>query len=228
MTRPLVSTLLALLCLGLAGLAVAPTLDGDMASGQGGEPATAGALAGVEQAEYGEIVWRRSFPIGKPFSGKLVHGVQLPAEGEGFFTWDPILKRAPNRPWRRWGADSTLRVLLRVVEEFRSAHPEAPRVAVGDLSRPKGGDFGPRFGLPGHASHQNGLDIDIYYPRRDRLELAPRRVGQIDRALSQDLVLRFVRAGATDVFVGPHTRLGGPRKVVQRLTHHDDHMHVRL
>jgi hypothetical protein len=35
-------------------------------------------------------------------------------------------------------------------------------------------------------------------------------------------------AGAQFVFVGPHLRLHGPRKVVQPLRLHDDHMHVRL
>ena len=37
-----------------------------------------------------------------------------------------------------------------------------------------------------------------------------------------------MRAGATKVFVGPHTPLRGPRRIVRKLVHHDDHMHVRL
>ena len=55
-------------------------------------------------------------------------------------------------------------------------------MAIGDLSRPHGGDFGPRFGYIGHASHQNGLDVDVYYPRADGRELAPRDAREIDRA----------------------------------------------
>jgi murein endopeptidase len=244
MPRPLLATVLAVICLAVGGLAAAASLDRDRASGQSAPPtepeiptltqprtvppAAPGAVAGPEQIEAEQIRWRRSSPVGKPFGGRLIRGVQLPAAGADFFTWDPILRRAPNRPWRRWGADGTLRVLMRVVEEFRTANPDAPRVTIGDLSRPRGGDFGPRFGKPGHASHQNGLDIDVYYPRLDRLELAPRRVGQVDRRLSQDLVDRFVAAGARDVFVGPRTRLTGPSKIVQKLVLHDDHMHVRL
>jgi murein endopeptidase len=114
-------------------------------------------------------------------------------------------------------------MVLRVLADFRRAHPAAPRVGVGDLSRPHGGPFGPK-----HVSHQNGLDVDLYYPRRDRLERAPERIAQIDRGLSQDLVDRFVRSGAIRVFVGPRTRLGGSPRVVQRLAEHDNHMHVRL
>ena len=43
--------------------------------------------------------------LGKPFAGRLVDGVQLPPEGADFFTWYPILKRSPNRDWRRYGTD---------------------------------------------------------------------------------------------------------------------------
>jgi murein endopeptidase len=101
-------------------------------------------------------------------------------------------------------------------------------VAVGDLSRPKGGDFGPRFGYIGHASHQNGLDVDVYYPRADRRERAPRYAWQIDRALSQELVDRFLAAGGMTVFVGPRTGLTGPPGVVVPLANHDNHLHVRI
>jgi len=115
-----------------------------------------------------------------------------------------------------------------VIAEYRAAHFGAPRVGIADLSRPHGGDFGKRFGGLGHASHQNGTDVDLLYPRRDLQELRPSKVDQIDRALAQDLVDRFVAAGAEFVFVGPNTKLTGPRKVVQKLVFHDDHMHVRL
>jgi murein endopeptidase len=166
--------------------------------------------------------------VGLPWAGRLEHGVELSAAGEHFFTWDPVLHRSPNRAWRRWGADRLVRLTLAVVNAYAAAHPAAPRVGIGDLSRPRGGDFGPRFGGIGHVSHQNGLDVDVFYPRLDRRERPPRSAGQIDRALAQDLVDRFVRAGAVRVFVGPHTHLTGPPKVVQVLPLHDNHLHVRI
>ena len=174
------------------------------------------------------ILWRRSVSLGVPWSGRLVRGVRLPAEGRYFFTWDPILRRFPNRAWRRWGSDRLVRMLTSVLAGFADAHPRAPRIGIGDLSRPRGGDFGPQYGPPGHASHQNGLDADVYFPRRDRRERPPDRPEQIDRALAQKLVDRFVAAGATRVFVGPNTRLTGPRHVVQVLAYHDNHLHVRI
>jgi Zinc carboxypeptidase/Penicillin-insensitive murein endopeptidase len=175
-----------------------------------------------------EIEWRQSRAVGVHWSGQLVNGVRLPSEGEHYFTWDPIRKRSPNRLSRLWGTDRLARTVLRVADEYASAHPDAPRIGIGDISRRNGGDFGPRYGWPGHASHQNGLDVDVYYPRLDREERAPRRVSQIDLRLAQDLVDRFVAAGATKVFVGPNTPLKGPRGVVEALYRHDDHLHVRL
>jgi hypothetical protein len=169
------------------------------------------------------VRWRRSRARGLPHAGRLVGGVQLPAEGRHFFTWDPILRRAPNRPDRRWGAAGVVRKTLRVVASFAAAFPDAPRVGIGDLSRPRGGDFGPK-----HASHQNGLDVDVYYPRKDGFERGPRTAAQVDRRLAQALVDRFVAAGATRVFVGPNVRLTGPRRVVQVLPNHDNHLHARF
>jgi murein endopeptidase len=174
------------------------------------------------------IRWRDSIALGTHSAGRLRRGVQLPAERASFFTWDPVLRRSPNRPWRRWGTDRLVRILLDVARQYRTAHPAAARMAIGDLSRPHGGDFGPQFGYIGHASHQNGLDADIYYPRADGRERAPRYASQIDRRLSQELVDRFLAKGAQVIYVGPNTGLTGRAGRVQALANHDNHMHVRL
>jgi murein endopeptidase len=213
----------------------------DRAAGRVAEDRTPGRVVDVPRApltsdeqarERGRrrppIEWRDSTAIGAPSAGRLEDGVKLRSAGAAFFTWDPIQRESPNRGWRRWGTDRLVRTTLRVVREFARAHPKAPRIGIGDLSRPHGGDFGPRYGLPGHASHQNGLDVDLYYPRLDRKELSPKTVEQIDLPLSQDLVDRFVDAGAEVVFVGPNTGLEGPPGVVVPLANHDNHLHVRL
>jgi murein endopeptidase len=174
------------------------------------------------------VEWRRSTAVGSPAAGRLRNGVRVPARGTAFFTWDPVLRRSPNRPWRRWGTDRLVRIVLRVARAYHRAHPRAPRMAIGDLSRPRGGDFGPQFGYIGHASHQNGLDVDVYYPRADGRERAPRWAAQINRRLSQELVDRFLAAGAVTIFVGPNTGLAGPPGVVVPLVNHDNHLHVRI
>jgi Penicillin-insensitive murein endopeptidase len=201
----------------------------------GAAPAVAAAAeqaaASIELARSGrchppaadQIRWRASRPVGLPHAGRLRNAVQLPPEGRHYFTWDPVLHRSPDRGWRRWGTDGVVRASLAIVEAFAAAHPDAARLGIGDLSRPRGGYFGPK-----HASHQNGLDVDFYYPRKDRKERPPKTASQVDRRLAQDLVNRFVAAGATRIFVGPNVGLTGPPRIVQRLWNHDNHLHARF
>jgi murein endopeptidase len=174
------------------------------------------------------IAWHHSTSIGVPAGGRLENGVRLPAGGRAFLTWDPVLRRSPNRAWRRWGTDRLVRLVLTVARAYHARHPLRARVAIGDLSRPHGGNFGPQFGYIGHVSHQNGLDVDVYYPRADGRERVPRDASEIDARLSQELLDRFLAAGATTIFIGPNTNLRGPAGLVMPLANHDNHMHVRI
>jgi murein endopeptidase len=176
----------------------------------------------VEERAGPAILWRKSEAIGVPHDGRLVDGVRLPLEGPGWVTWDPVLHRVPNRPIRLFGTDALVRLMLNVIEEYRTAHPEAPPVLIGDLSLRGGGE------IDEHVSHENGRDVDVYYPRLDGLARPPTSVDQIDLPLAQDIVDRFVAAGVQVVFVGGSTALHGPSGVVVPYPNHDNHMHVRL
>src|SRR5215212_3053800 len=92
------------------------------------------------------IHWRTSHALGLPWAGRLARGVQLPAEGPDWFTWDPALNRRPNRGWRRWGTDTLVRMVLRVLHDYRAANPGVARVGIGDISRHHGGSFGRVYG----------------------------------------------------------------------------------
>jgi murein endopeptidase len=187
------------------------------------------ATVGAAFPDFEAIDWKQSKALGQPArKGRLVDGVMLPELGEDFFTWDPIYNRIPNRDWRRYGTDRLIRTLLTVLHEYRTERDDAQRVGIMDLSRTHGGTFGRNFGGLGHASHQNGLDADILYPRKDATERRATKPSQVDRELAQDLVDRFVAAGAVKVFVGPHLHLKGPKNVVVPLIYHDDHLHVRI
>jgi murein endopeptidase len=170
--------------------------------------ATAPAAPPVVVPQVGSVA------VGAPNSGRLVNGVQLPASGPDWI--------ALSAPEGRWTTDRMLSYLLAVLRDYRLANPGAPQVMIGDLSLPHGGPMG------GHVSHQNGLDVDVFYPRLDRSLQVPRRVADVDRALSQDLVSRFVAAGAQFTFVGLRVGLGGPPGIVQAIRNHNDHMHVRI
>ena len=180
------------------------------------------ARALARETESARVEWRHATSVGLPYFGRLANGTQLPVEGPNWVTWNPITDSVPNRPNRLYGNERTIRTILSVIAAYRTAHPDAPRVVVGDISFREGGSMNE------HVSHQNGLDVDVYYPRLDRHLSAPRATDQIDDDLAQDLLDRFVAAGAQIVFVGYSTGLRGPSGVVVPYPNHENHMHVRF
>jgi murein endopeptidase len=143
-------------------------------------------------------------------------------EGANWVTWNPITDSRPNAPKRLYGSERTIHAILSVTRAYPAAHPNAPRVVIGDISREGGGP------MDDHVSHQNGLDVDVYFPRLDRALRAPTTAGEIDHRLAQDLLSRFVAAGAQMIFVGYSTGLHGPAGVVTPYPGHEYHMHVRF
>ena len=124
--------------------------------------------------ELATVQWHRATSVGLPYSGRLVDGTQLPVEGPDWVTWNPVTDSAPNLPDRLYGNEHTIRTIISVIAAYRAAHPHAPRVVVGDISFRDGGR------MDEHVSHQNGLDVDVYYPRLDRHLSAPIATSQID------------------------------------------------
>jgi murein endopeptidase len=171
------------------------------------------------------VEWRESIASGNPNAGRLVHGVELPLRGEGFYTYNPATQRQPGGEGRQWGTDLLVREIIALGKWWARTHPDAPRLGIGDLSRPEGGFFGgPGVG---HQSHQNGLDVDIRLVRRDGEE-AGAHAGNYDPELTQHVVDRLVMRGADLVLIGPSLDLRGPAGVVTRWPNHDDHLHVRF
>jgi hypothetical protein len=192
---------------------------GSRAGASSREPA---ARTAARETRFARVEWRRATSVGLPYAGRLVDGTQLPVEGDDWVTWNPVTDSVPNRPDRLYGNERTIRTIISVIAAYRGAHSEAPPVVVGDISFRHGGRMNQ------HVSHQNGLDVDVYYPRLDRHLSAAHAVSQIDRDLAQDLLDRFVASGARIVFVGYSTGLRGPSGVVVPYPNHENHMHVRF
>jgi len=176
----------------------------------------------VRPPVFPKVEWHHAVSLGLPYDGHLVDGTQLPIDVPAWVTWDPVTDSVPNQPDRLYGNQHTIRTIMAVADAYHAAHPAAPPLVIGDISRTNGGQ------MDEHLSHQNGLDVDVYYPRRDRTLRAPTRSDQIDTALAQDLLDRFVAAGAQMIFVGFHARLHGPSGVVIPYQNHEYHMHVRF
>lgn len=81
------------------------------------------------------------------------------------------------RPKAAYGTAKTIGLLQRAVSRYRRAHPGAPKVVVGDISRKGGGHLRP------HLSHQTGRDIDLGYVLRGSAAGRTRFRGVTDDAL---------------------------------------------
>ncbi|MDO4642585.1 MAG: penicillin-insensitive murein endopeptidase [Cardiobacteriaceae bacterium] len=87
--------------------------------------------------------------IGSNANGCQLGAQMLEAEGEGFIS----IRRWRNRFYSQ---PITLRLVHQVGKEVAALHHA--QILIGDLSQPIGGE------MPfGHSSHQNGLDVDIWF-----------------------------------------------------------------
>jgi len=110
-----------------------------------------------------EMFGRKTLPAAMPThvvgfyaKGCIAGAEALPINGE---TWQ-VMRLSRNR---YWGHPNLVALLKRLADK---AHKDAgwPGILVGDMSQPRGGPM-----LTGHASHQVGLDADIWLtPMPDR------------------------------------------------------------
>ncbi len=99
--------------------------------------------------------------IGFYSKGCLAGGVQLPATGSA---WQ-AMRLSRNR---NWGHPDLVELVKRLAIEAK-AQDGWPGLLVGDLAQPRGGPM-----LSGHASHQVGLDADIWLTPMPERELSNR------------------------------------------------------
>ena len=179
--------------------------------------------------------------IGEYSKGCVSGAVQLAADGPG---WQAMrLSRD-----RRWGAPQLIDYIATLAQS--AAQDGWPGLLVGDLGQARGGPM-----VGGHASHQTGLDVDIWMQpmpdrqlsahERETLSAAsvlrkgtrtvdPSRFGEAERLL----IYRAARLpGVARIFVAPgikkslcavNWRDRGFLNKVRPWYGHDDHIHVRL
>jgi len=206
-------------------------------------------LAGVASAED-ENAWSRvsgpsggaAAAIGSAAHGCLAGARPLPFDGPGYEAIHLSRKRYFGHP-----------DLVAFVERLgrRGNAAGLPALYVGDMAQARGGP------LPyGHASHQTGLDVDIWFTLEQKKLLVPAAREEIDlpsmlkanwrgvdpKRFTQRQVT-LLQLAATDprvdrIFVNPVIKLAlcrapgpGGRAWLQKLRPwwgHDDHFHVRL
>ena len=179
--------------------------------------------------------------IGFYSKGCVAGGVELPINGE---TWQ-VMRVSRHRNWG-------LPILVQYIERLseRAARSGWPGLLIGDMSQPRGGPL-----LAGHASHQTGLDVDIWLTpmpsheltREEREEMMATMVVAKDRKDVDPKVwtpahLALIKAATDDplvnrVFVNPAIKRALCREAgsdrawlgkVQPWLGHDWHFHIRL
>ncbi|HYN39532.1 MAG TPA: penicillin-insensitive murein endopeptidase [Rhodospirillales bacterium] len=179
--------------------------------------------------------------IGGYALGCLGGAVELPATGSGYLVMRPSRNRAYGHP-----------DLMAFVQSFaKKAHAAGwPGLLVGDMAQPRGGPM-----LTGHASHQVGLDADIWLTpmpnrqlsrnereemsavmmvRQDRLDIDPRawtpsHLPVIRAAAQEPSVERiFVNAAIKKALCREAKGDRGWLAKVRPMYGHDYHFHIRI
>jgi len=179
--------------------------------------------------------------IGSYAKGCLAGGDALPVDGPH---WQ-VMRLSRNR---NWGTPELVSYIEKLSAD--AAKFGWPGLLIGDMAQPRGGPMS-----SGHASHQIGLDVDIWYtPMPDHAMspeeretkaavslLIPGKLA-VDPAKWSDADARLLRQAASypevaRIFVSPAIKkqacatAGSDRGWLRKLrswTGHDDHFHVRL
>ncbi len=180
--------------------------------------------------------------IGSYARGCLAGAVALPVQGE---TWQ-VMRLNRNR---NWGHPD----LIAYLESFARDVPRVagwPGILVGDISQPRGGPM-----LTGHASHQIGLDADIWLTPMPRQRLSEEQRENmpatnmvrsdwmdVDPAVWTPAHTRLIRHAARDarvhrIFVNPAIKKALCREAgsdrawlskVRPMWGHNFHFHIRI
>ncbi|HTZ37709.1 MAG TPA: penicillin-insensitive murein endopeptidase [Stellaceae bacterium] len=235
--------------LALAAGIAAPLAGGaaDLAASEAAKRAALIAALPADAAKrvFGLIAGPSSGPprsIGKYDRGCIAGAVPLPADGA---TWQ-VMRPARNRAWGN-------PVLIAAIERLAADAAKAtgwPGLLIGDVGQPRGGPM-----VTGHASHQIGLDADIWLlpmperrmsvEERDNLA-APSLVtadgngvdpGRWTPAYRQLYETAARLPGLARMFVNPAIKrqlcreAGADRDWLRKVRPwwgHDDHFHIRL
>jgi len=123
-------------------------------------------MGGLQDKKVSELLFQDKFDYtqgdveqarGFYADGSLVNAAAFPLVTES------LIELFPKRE-RYFATTDLVRVVRRVSKSLQKKYPRGERLQLGDASQRAGGE------VSGHVSHQNGLDLDIAYLRRDHWE----------------------------------------------------------
>jgi penicillin-insensitive murein endopeptidase len=188
----------------------------------------------------------KSEPVGYYSDGQLRNGVSVPDEGPGFMHLFLHRKRG-------FGAHEMIDMLVKSAGFMEKKFPDNDRLQIGDIAQEGGG---PVADL--HGSHQNGLDADLTYFRKDKVEQPASHIngfqeimvvrGKLSKNFDTARVWEFIKSLHANgkvqrIFMDPLIKKELCRyatlqkevksheevlRSVRPYPNHADHMHVRL
>lgn len=93
-------------------------------------------------------------------AGSLDGGARLADEASDHYLLFPPRCGLGSGDANAWAHPSVVAAVREIARDVRAAFPDAQRLPVGELSAERGGKL--RY----HLSHQNGLDVDVFFPPR--------------------------------------------------------------
>lgn len=187
-----------------------------------------------------------SEPVGFYSNGSLRNGVELPVAGPGY------IRLFVHRN-RGWGSQEMIDLIVNTSAGMNQKYPNMDRLQVGDISQQGGG---PVTDL--HSSHQNGLDVDLTFYRKNKVEQLQSQIngfqenmvvrGRLSKNFDTERNWEFMKqihaqGQVQRVFVDPVIKKELCRfarqknelyrhdevlRSIRPLGNHHDHMHVRL
>ncbi|GAB3750489.1 hypothetical protein GCM10027599_07850 [Yimella radicis] len=140
-------------------------------------------------------------------------------------SWSNICDQDPDQNGAaNWGTGSTIGQLEAAAARFRTTGQG--RLPLGDISHEHGGD------IDGHASHEKGVDVDVWPIRTDSAQCSAGRItwrsSTYDRAATRQLV-KAIRAAAPGqvvlIYFNDKTLID--EGLTRPLQNHDNHLHIR-
>ncbi|MGQ0285917.1 penicillin-insensitive murein endopeptidase [Pasteurellaceae bacterium 22721_9_1] len=179
-------------------------------------------------------------PVGTYTNGCIIGAQALPYKGDGY----QVIRMNKNR---YYGHPDMIQYLQRLGKRVKNAG--LPKMLVGDIAMPGGGRF-----LTGHASHQMGLDADIWLRMGEMsdsdalnsdgkgLLVVNRAAQRVDENIWNQNHFTLIKLAAQDpkvtrIFVNPAIKVKlcqserAERGWLQKIRPwygHDSHFHVRL
>ena len=179
-------------------------------------------------------------PIGSYSNGCILSAEAMPAKGDGY----QVIRMNKNR---FYGHPEVINYLKRLGKKVKETG--MPSMLIGDISMPAGGRF-----LTGHASHQMGLDVDIWLRMGEMSEqdaensdgkallVVNRATQRVDENIWNNNHFNLIKLAAQDsqvtrIFVNPAIKVKlcqteqTDRSWLRKIRPwwgHDSHFHVRL